>query len=296
MTHSFVFHVAFICVPWIIHVCAMSHSYQSHESFTCLLLTGKRTCALLCVPWLLHMCATSYHELPRVINESFRRGKFSTNLSPSERIRQVQNTTSYHNSGTMNLNSIVISTVRGHAPNKYPPRNFMSQSPGKNSNQLRISWSDTSFSPTAISVAWQINMSSHSQTLRHPHGHFCFSIFAMAHPYVCHELSMSPSYPSNDLFICLPTGNTSTATCALVCVPPWLIHMCAMSNLFLSNDLPVCLTGTGPFFFSMCSAMAHPYVCHESFISMCAMSHLFLCVSWPIHTYHMIPWLVYKSS
>jgi len=49
----------------------------------------------------------------------------------------------------MNLNSIRISTVRGHAPYKYPPRNTMPKSPGKNSEQLRIYWSDTSFSPTA---------------------------------------------------------------------------------------------------------------------------------------------------
>jgi len=51
-----------------------------------------------------------------------RRGKFSTNLSLSGRIRQVQNTTCCRDSGTMNLNSIRISTVRGHAPYKYPPR------------------------------------------------------------------------------------------------------------------------------------------------------------------------------
>ena len=51
---------------------------------------------------------------------------------------------------TMNLNSIRISMVRGHAPYKYPPRNTMPQSLGTNSNPLRISWSDTSFSPTEI--------------------------------------------------------------------------------------------------------------------------------------------------
>jgi len=45
-----------------------------------------------------------------------RRGKFSTNLSPSGRIRQVQNTTSYHNFCTMNLNWSRM--VRGHAPYK----------------------------------------------------------------------------------------------------------------------------------------------------------------------------------
>jgi len=77
-----------------------------------------------------------------------RSGKFSSNLSPSGRIWQVQNTTSCHNSGTMHLNSIRVFTVRGHARYKYPSRNTMPKSPGTNSNTLRISWSDTSFSPT----------------------------------------------------------------------------------------------------------------------------------------------------
>jgi len=76
-----------------------------------------------------------------------RRGNFSTHLSPSGRIRQVQNTTSCHNSGTMILNSIRVSTVRGHAPYKYPPHNTMPKSPGTNSNPLWISWGDTSFPP-----------------------------------------------------------------------------------------------------------------------------------------------------
>jgi len=48
---------------------------------------------------------------------------FSSYFCPSARIRQAQNTTSFHNSGKMNLNSIGNSTVRGHAPFKYPPCN-----------------------------------------------------------------------------------------------------------------------------------------------------------------------------
>ena len=92
----------------------------------------------ICICVFIHICMYS----------CIRRGKFWTNLSPSGRIRQVQNTTSYHNSGTMNLNSIRIGTVRGHALYKYPPRNTMPKSPGTNSKPLRISWSETSFSPT----------------------------------------------------------------------------------------------------------------------------------------------------
>jgi len=90
-------------------------------------------------------------HLSRIDIHVLRRGKFSTNLSPSGRIRQVQNTTRYHNSGRMNLNSIRISTVRGHAPYKYPARNTKPKSPGTNSNPLRIFWSDASFSPTVAS-------------------------------------------------------------------------------------------------------------------------------------------------
>jgi len=59
------------------------------------------------------------------VNNVLSGGKFSTNLSPSGRIRQVQNTTTCHNFGTMNLNR--ISTVRVHAPYKYPPRITMSK-------------------------------------------------------------------------------------------------------------------------------------------------------------------------
>ena len=85
-----------------------------------------------------------------------RSGKFSTNLSPSGRIRQVQNTTSCrHNSGTMHLNSIRICTVCGHAPYKYPSRKTMTKSPGTNLNPLRISWSDTYFSPTIYQFRMQ---------------------------------------------------------------------------------------------------------------------------------------------
>jgi len=77
-----------------------------------------------------------------------RRGTFSSNLSPSGRIRQVQNTTSCHHFCTMDLNSSRIMMVHGHAPYKYPPRNTMQKSPGTNLNPLQISWSNSTFSPT----------------------------------------------------------------------------------------------------------------------------------------------------
>jgi len=45
MTHSYVCHDLFICVPWLIHMCAMTHSCMCHDSF-------------MYVPCLSHMCAT----------------------------------------------------------------------------------------------------------------------------------------------------------------------------------------------------------------------------------------------
>jgi len=71
-------------------------------------------------------------------------GKFSTKSIPSGRNQQVQNTTSCHNSGMINLNWTRISTVRSHATYKYPPHNTMPKSPCTNSNPLRISSRDTS--------------------------------------------------------------------------------------------------------------------------------------------------------
>jgi len=100
-----------------------------------------------CHIWVSHV---TYEWVMSHMTRYNRIGKFSTNLSLSGRIRQVQNTTSCHNSGTMNLNSIRISTVRGHAPYKYPPRSTMPMSLDKNTNKIRISWSDTSFSPTGV--------------------------------------------------------------------------------------------------------------------------------------------------
>jgi len=43
-------HDSFTCVPWLIHMCAMTHSHVCHDSFTC-------------VPWLIHMCAMTHSHM-----------------------------------------------------------------------------------------------------------------------------------------------------------------------------------------------------------------------------------------
>ena len=43
VTHSYVWHDAFICVTWLIHMCDMTPSYVWHDS-------------LICATWLIHMC------------------------------------------------------------------------------------------------------------------------------------------------------------------------------------------------------------------------------------------------
>jgi len=48
MTHSYVWHDAFICVTWLIHMCDMTHSYVWHDAF-------------ICVTWLIHMCDMTFH-------------------------------------------------------------------------------------------------------------------------------------------------------------------------------------------------------------------------------------------
>ena len=117
-------------------------------------------CECFCT-WLVDM---SGGRVPSTYCTHIRRGKFSTNLSSSGRIRHVQNTTNHHNFCTMNLNSTRISTVRGHAPYKYPPRNTMPKSPSTNSNPLRISWSHTSFPPTDWYISCVVDMSSAAHT------------------------------------------------------------------------------------------------------------------------------------
>jgi len=138
MTHSYVWHDSFICATWLatwlwcvcvcvcVRVCVdhdpmtptcdMTRSYVWHDSF-------------ICVPWLVYLCEwlrprstdsnlwyDSFILLTWLRSRStalYNWGKFSTHLSPFGRIRQVQHTTSCHNFGTINLNSIGISTVPG---------------------------------------------------------------------------------------------------------------------------------------------------------------------------------------
>ena len=59
MTHSYVRHVSVICVSWLIdmcawliHMCAMTHSYVCHDSF-------------ICVPWLIDTCAMTHSYVHR---------------------------------------------------------------------------------------------------------------------------------------------------------------------------------------------------------------------------------------
>jgi len=55
MTPSSVCHDPFICVPWLIHTCDMTHSYVWHGPFICVCRD-----VLACVPWsdvaLAHSC------------------------------------------------------------------------------------------------------------------------------------------------------------------------------------------------------------------------------------------------
>jgi len=43
-------HDSFICVPWLIHMCAMTRSNVCHDSF-------------ICVPWHIHMCAMTHSNV-----------------------------------------------------------------------------------------------------------------------------------------------------------------------------------------------------------------------------------------
>ena len=46
--YSCVWHDSFICVPWLIHICVMTHSYACHDPF-------------VCATWRIHMCDMTHH-------------------------------------------------------------------------------------------------------------------------------------------------------------------------------------------------------------------------------------------
>jgi len=48
--HSYVCHHAFICVPWLVHMCVMAQSYACYDSF-------------ICLPWLIRMCAMTHSHM-----------------------------------------------------------------------------------------------------------------------------------------------------------------------------------------------------------------------------------------
>ena len=50
MTHLYVWHDSFICVTWFIHMCDMTHSYVWHDALR------MWHDSFICVTWLIHMC------------------------------------------------------------------------------------------------------------------------------------------------------------------------------------------------------------------------------------------------
>ena len=62
---SCVWHDSIICVTWLIHICAMTHSYAWHDSFICLHvcdMTHSYVChdSFICAPWFICVCAVTH--------------------------------------------------------------------------------------------------------------------------------------------------------------------------------------------------------------------------------------------
>jgi len=65
ITHSYVWHESFICVTWLIHMCSTTHSYVWHDAFTCatwlihvfdMTYPHVHHASFTCVTWPIHMC------------------------------------------------------------------------------------------------------------------------------------------------------------------------------------------------------------------------------------------------
>ena len=70
MTHSYVWHDAFICKTWRIHMCDMAHSYVWHGTFICVTPTNSYVWhdsftrvwydSFICATWRIHMCGMTH--------------------------------------------------------------------------------------------------------------------------------------------------------------------------------------------------------------------------------------------
>ena len=93
--------------------CSHTVAHQLHQEPTQVVCKNKearkRTFFFLCVVFFFPLLCFFFFFFFGVRLDSTRSRKFSTNSSPSEKIRQADNTTSCHNSGT--VNSIGISMV-----------------------------------------------------------------------------------------------------------------------------------------------------------------------------------------
>jgi len=58
VTHSYAWHDSFICVPWLIHICDMTHSYVRRD-YSYVFIQGRMEGAK-CVPWIIHTCDVTY--------------------------------------------------------------------------------------------------------------------------------------------------------------------------------------------------------------------------------------------
>jgi len=70
MTHSYVCHDSFICVPWLIRMCAMTHLDVCHDSFVCVPLIG--------MPWVMAHIRMSHGTH---INESWHTYEWGSIMS-----------------------------------------------------------------------------------------------------------------------------------------------------------------------------------------------------------------------
>jgi len=68
MTHSYVSHASFICVPWLIHMCAMTHSNITWEERSLVPCRQVWCCHTQGVSWPIHACHDSFICEPCLIH------------------------------------------------------------------------------------------------------------------------------------------------------------------------------------------------------------------------------------
>ena len=208
-------HDSFICVPWLIRMCAMIHSYVCHGSFTCVTwpinmcdIAHSYVChgLFISVPGLLHMCAMTHSY---VCHDSFICVTCWMRIIASVCVSRCAMTHSY-----VCYDSFICVPWLIYMWSMTRPYTWQAQS---RLSQVCV----------CRRVPWLIHMCAMT------HSYACHDPFICV-PWLNHICAMTHTYMHHGSYSWHAGWELSP-----VCVGrgvPWLIHVCALTDSYLCHD------------------------------------------------------------